>query len=198
MTNKIKDMGQEYQDAVLKGIEALFTLQKQLIESTFEIYEKGLKARETGYEKTKNKAEDLTTLVEKQLSSGQEKIKTTMNKFADKFLPDSKETLEKIEQVVQENLEKVTEQLKKILNTTIDQNIQKTFNSEKELLNKIKEIYDKNISNYHSQVQKLLGGVPEKKSATSEQAPQAEVKKAPVAKKKVKKPVAKSPAPSKS
>ena len=122
------------------------------------MYEKGLTVRESGYGKTKKRVEDLSSTLEKQLLTGRDKVSTTIHNFADKYLPDAKERVDSIDRTLKESLDKLTDNLKKLLTDNVDQNIQKTFNYEKELLNKIKEIFQKNLTNYQTQVKKLIGG----------------------------------------
>jgi hypothetical protein len=149
----LKDLSQDYQGVVNKGINSIFSLQQQVLDGTLELYEKGLTARESGYSKTKDKVEELRNLLEKRLTSGQDKVKSSFDKFTGKYMPESKERIDKVEKLVQESSDKVTDQVKKLFADGVDQNIKKTFTFEKDLVQKIKELF----TDYESRVRKLLG-----------------------------------------
>lgn len=157
MIENFKKLSEEYQTSIIKGVDALFAMQKQVMESTFDIYEKSLVLREDGYSKTKDRVEEVSALVEKSLSTGQEKLRASVDKFVEKYLPDKKDQIEKAEQIIQDNVTRITDQLKEVLTDNVDSNVKKVFQFEREFLDKAKELFLQNINNYQTQVHALLG-----------------------------------------
>lgn len=187
MLDNFKKLPEDYQSSIIKGVDTLFALQKQLLETTFDVYEKSIQLREGGYSKTKGHVEELSTTLEKQLSGGQEKVKSALTTFAEKYLPESKEKVAELQKLVQENVEKISAQMKVLLKENVDQNVKKALTQEKEILKKLRELFQSNLKTYQGQVHALLGvEAPKPAPAPKAEAPKAAkkttAKKAPAAK----------------
>ncbi len=165
MLANISNLNDDYQKTVLKGVESLFTLQKQVLDGTFDLYEKGLVLREGSYTGTKKRVEDVTEIVEKQIGGGHEKVRATVLKFVESYMPESQDKVEKLEELVQSGIGSVTGQMKSVVTDNLDQTIQKSFNYERDIIKQMQEMMSNYLAEYQEQVYNLLGVKPEKKEA---------------------------------
>lgn len=190
MLENFKKLPENYQSSIVQGIDAFFAFQKQLVENTFDVYEKGLQLRETGYSKTKAQVQEISTVLEKQINGNQEKVKSALTSLTEKYVPQSKEKVLGLQQVVQENLEKIVAQLRTILQDNVDQSVQKVLKQEKQLLSKVRDVFQGNLKVYHTQVHALLGVQAPAKPAEVTEAPKAAKKPATAKKTATAKPAA--------
>lgn len=184
MIENLKKFGSEHQESIVKGIDSVFAFQRQVFESTLEIYEKGLNLRTEGYAGARKQVEKFGAILETQLATGQEKVKENLVKLAGKYLPDSVDKIEKVEKVVAENVDRVASQLKGLLNNSVDPNVQKVLGFEKDLIQKVRSLFDENLGSYQTQVKALLGVEEVKKAPVKKAAKKAAPKAAETAARK--------------
>lgn len=184
MIENLKKFGSEHQESIVKGIDSVFAFQRQVFESTLEIYEKGLNLRSEGYAGARKQVEKFGAILETQLATGQEKVKENLVKLAGKYLPDSVDKIEKVEKVVAENVDRVASQLKGLLNNSVDPNVQKVLGFEKDLIQKVRSLFDENLGSYQTQVKALLGVEEVKKAPVKKAAKKAAPKAAETAARK--------------
>ena len=166
------------QESIAKTLASAFSWQKQLVHGTIDLYEKGLSAREEGYSNAKEKVEEISSAVEKQVLSSQEKVQVVVKEIVDKYLPKSAETVEKAEELLQDSVEKITAQVKELFGENLNQGVQKIFSYEKETLGKVKELVENNMDSYQNQLYQLFNiAVPKKSTAKKPAAKKAGSKK---------------------
>lgn len=154
----------EYQQSVAKGIDKIFSIQKKMVDSTFDFYEKGVNVQKDGYEKTKSSIEQISAQFEKQIISTQDTLKKIMYDLGDKYLPESQNKLEDIDKMLHSNVEKVTAQIKTVLNENVDGGIQKLFGYEKETIKKLRKNVESFLNTHQKQVADVFGIAAPKKS----------------------------------
>ncbi len=163
----MKTAENEYREMAVKGMDSLFAMQKQVMDSTFAFYEKGIAFQEESYGKASKQVDEWTKTFSDQLDVQQAKAKAITSKVTESLAPGAKEQFEMMEKMVEENVGKARASVKEMLVEKSDLNAKNIVSFKKDWLNEFRDGYEKNMVAYQDQVSELINPQDDKKVAVA-------------------------------